>query len=70
MLKRTKETKVASVNDGDGIGVSGHIVERVESTSNVCDAKNTAMRGIKNVGLGVDLRRRPWKRRRSRTTGA
>jgi hypothetical protein len=39
----TEEAKVASVNDCDGISLPGHVIERVESASDVCNTENAAM---------------------------
>lgn len=71
----TKETKVAGVDDGDGIEIPGQVIEGRQAAANVCDTQQPAVHRVEHLCLGVDLvgrarvgghggpgRRRLWSR--------
>ena len=64
--KRTKETKVPSVNYSLGIDFSCKVIECRKAAPNVCNAKDSAMCRVKYFRLRVDLESRKRRVRWSR----
>ena len=62
-IRRTKETKVARMDDCLCICIARQIIEGREATSDIGYAENSAVDGVYKLCLGVDLvraGRRAW----------